>query len=68
MWRGDFNKLFKEIIEPQNLIKNFKNEKEFRDWLDLGNAEDIEATLKVFEKAEMYKICAIIKKYMEEYC
>ena len=67
MWRGDFNKLFEGTIEPQKLISNFKDEKDFINWLSMGSLEDIQCTLKVFEKAEMYRVCGIIKKYIEKY-
>lgn len=67
-YRGDYEKLFKNIIEPNNFIQNFKDEKEFCEWLDMGSVEDLECTLKVFEKAELYSICSIINKYIKENC
>ena len=40
------NLTYEKIIDPVEFIKNFKNEKEFIDWLSLGTVEDIEACLK----------------------
>ena len=58
------NEAYETIIDPVELIKNFKTEKDFIDWLDLGTPEDVEQTLQVFEDAELYEYCAIIKKYI----
>lgn len=53
---------YENIIEPQNFIKNFKTIEDFNKWLDQGTVEDLEATLKAFEEAELYEHCILILK------
>ena len=61
------NQSYKDLIEPANFKRNFKNEAEFIDWLNTDGTtlEDLEATLKEFEKAEEYRICIIIKNQIK---
>jgi hypothetical protein len=55
------NEVYLELINPINLITNFKTQDEFKDWLDLGSKEDLKHTLKAFEECELYEHCQIIK-------
>ena len=50
------------IKEPAFFINQFKDKAEFREWLIEGSIEDLECTLKAFEKAELYEYCAMIKE------
>lgn len=61
----ELDRLYKEFIEPSNFIKNFKNEKEFRDWLQSGTKEDCLCALEVFEASELYEVCIIIKDHSD---
>lgn len=56
---------FEKIIEPHNFIKNFKNKKEFEEWLKTGSKKDLECILLRYEKAELYEICEIIKNIIQ---
>lgn len=58
-------RLYKEFIEPSNFIKNFKNEKQFRNWLQSGTKEDCLCALEEFEADELYEICIIIKDHLD---
>lgn len=52
---------YEDFIDPQNLIKHFSDENEFREWCKKGTIQDLKCTLEAFEKAELYEICLIIK-------
>jgi hypothetical protein len=53
--------IYKLIIEPKNIRNQFKNEKDFKDWLKTGTKKDLECTFKVFKNAKMHEDCIIIK-------
>lgn len=59
------NLQYENIIEPQNIRNHFKSDEEFTSWLETGTKEDIECTLKIFEEAELYEDCVIIKKTLD---
>jgi hypothetical protein len=59
------DEIFKEFIQPENLITLFENDQEFIDWLRIGTVEEMGWALKVFEKSELYRHCDLIKKEME---
>lgn len=59
------NLQYENIIEPQNIRNQFKSNEEFTSWLETGTKEDIECTLQIFEEAELYKDCVIIKKILD---
>ena len=61
----DINLLYEFLTNPEELIKNFKTDLEFIDWLKLGTKEDLIYTLKAFEESEMYKYCTLIKERIE---
>lgn len=54
------NDIYLEIIEPNKIITNFETIEDFEEWLELGTKEDLLATLKAFEEAELYEYCQII--------
>ena len=55
------NQFYQNIIDPKNIRSQFKSELEFVSWLEAGSVEDLKCTLKVFQDAEMYEDCLIIK-------
>ena len=55
------NTAYQIIINPINIRHYLKSDEEFVSWLEIGNEEDLECTLKVFEEAELYEDCVIIK-------
>lgn len=58
--------MYDNLIDPVNFIKNFKNEGQFVEWLEIGTMLDLQATLKAFERAEMYELCVIIQSVIEK--
>ncbi|OED34277.1 hypothetical protein AB832_07930 [Flavobacteriaceae bacterium (ex Bugula neritina AB1)] len=52
----------KHIGCPTMLVKSFKSKQEFRQWCKEGSKEDLEATLKAFEEAELYEYCVVINE------
>lgn len=61
------NEMYIEIIKPQKIRSHFKLNSEFESWLETGSKQDLICTLKVFEEAEMYEDCVIIKNKINEY-
>ena len=60
------NIAYEYIIEPCNIREQFDSVSDFIVWLNLGSVKDLQCTLEVFEKAEMYLDCTIIKKIIHE--
>ena len=54
-----------QIINPKYLIKYFKTQERFEEWLMLGTKQDLLCTLKAFEKEEMYEQCILIKQFID---
>ncbi len=53
------NKAYFELIEPENLLEHIED---FDEWLNLSESkQDLEHTLKEFEKSELYEYCAKIR-------
>ena len=59
------NLQYENIIEPQNIRLYFKTVEEFASWLETGTKKDIECTLKIFEEAELFEDCVIIKQTLD---
>lgn len=59
------NKIYENIIEPQNIRSYFKSKEDFASWLDTGEVEDLKCTLRAFELNEMYEDCVIIKNKLD---
>lgn len=59
------NLQYENIIEPQNIRSYFKSNEEFTSWLETGTKEDIKCTLQIFEEAELFEDCVIIKKTLD---
>lgn len=56
---------YEELINPIYIRSLIKTEERFYEWCEMGTIEDLKNTLKVFEEAEMYEDCAIIKKALD---
>lgn len=57
---------YNKLIKPDNFIKQFNNLFEFEEWCYIGTIEDLEATLKEFEKYELYEYCSVIKSVIQD--
>jgi len=59
------------LTEAKSIREQFSTEKEFEDWLRIdfegSHYEDLLFALQVFEEAEMYEDCIIIKKILDEF-
>lgn len=62
----DLNEAYERITEVGEFVKNFKDDDDFCDWLRSGTLADLQACLKVFEKAEFYEKCVLIQKVIKE--
>ena len=61
----NLEQMYLDLIQPSKLVEHFENEEEFREWLKIGTAEEMEWALKAFEKEELYRYCKIIKEEIE---
>ena len=59
------NEYYEKLIEPKNIRAQFKTKQEFISWLETGTKEDLICTLGVFEDAELYEDCVIIKDMID---
>lgn len=57
---------YEQLWMPCNFVQLFKSMEEFEDWANLGTAEDVYCTLKLFEKQELYEYCSILLKIYKE--
>ena len=62
----ELDNVYVVLLNPQELVKYFKDDAEFENWCETGEVFDLSETLKVFESHEMYEHCAIIKKVMDQ--
>ena len=56
----ELENIYRDIIDPPNLIKHFVDLEDFRYWLRDGTIQDLEISLKLFEEYELYEHCQII--------
>lgn len=59
---SNINSFYEGLIDPPELVKNFKSDKEFIDWLRIGTKKDMKCALRAFEIEEMYEYCNLIKE------
>lgn len=59
-------KKYLELIRPDRFIQLFKDGDDFREWLELGTIEDIEACTKAFIKFELYEHCRVMQEVIQE--
>jgi len=59
------NQAYEEMIDPR-YMRSIQNDEQFNQWCDLGTVQDLECALVVFENAEMYEDCIIIKNKIYE--
>lgn len=59
------NQAYEELCEP-SYIRSIQTEEQFIQWCNIGTGKDLECALKVFELAEMYEDCILIKQVLEE--
>ncbi len=59
------NQAYEELCEPRH-IRSIQTEEQFIQWCNIGTIKDLECALKVFELAEMYEDCILIKQVLEE--
>ena len=57
---------YEHLWMPCNFVQLFKSMEEFEEWANLGTAEDVYCTLKLFEKQELYEYCNILLKIYKE--
>jgi len=62
----ELNQKYRDLIRPTNFIHVFDTEDEFKEWARLGTVEDLEWTIKEFEKDELYNYCEILKQIQNE--
>lgn len=57
------NQAYEELCDPK-YIRSIQTESQFIQWCNIGTIQDLECTLKVFEDAEMYEDCILIKQVL----
>ncbi len=55
-----------DLIIPTNFIQTFKTDNEFIEWANQGSVEDLDCTIREFEKYELYEYCSILKQIRDE--
>tara|TARA_R110000851_G_scaffold2508_2_gene9937 strand:- start:3080 stop:3325 length:246 start_codon:yes stop_codon:yes gene_type:complete len=63
---GSIIRAYEDLINPVNIIKHFKTDKEFKDWARDGSIKDIEYTMERFEAAELYEHCKLLLEVKKE--
>lgn len=59
------NKAYEEMCDPK-YIRSIQSDEQFLAWCRIGTVEDLKCALLVFEQAEMYEDCIIIKEVINE--
>ena len=59
------NQAYEELCEPRH-IRSIQPAELFLLWCNIVTVKDLECALKVFELAEMYEDCILIKQVLEE--
>ena len=59
-------KAYEELINPVWIRSLIKTEERFKEWCKSGTIEDLENTLIVFEKKEMWDDCIIIRDVLQQ--
>ncbi len=59
-------KAYEELINPLWIRSLIKTEERFIDWCNNENIDDLECTLLVFEKEEMWNDCIIIRNVIQQ--
>ena len=59
------NQAYEEMCNPR-YIRSIQSDEQFEQWCNIGSVQDLECALIVFEKAEMYEDCLIIKRIINE--
>lgn len=59
------NKAYEEMCDPK-YIRSIQSDEQFLAWCHIGTIPDLRCALAVFETAEMYEDCIIIKKVINE--
>jgi len=62
----DLIKAYEELINPVWIRSLIKTEARFKEWCKSGTIEDLENTLIVFEKEEMWDDCIIIRDVLQQ--
>lgn len=57
---------YEHLIDPLNFVQNFKTKEEFKEWARQGLINDIKATIKCYEKKELYLHCAWLQEVIDE--
>ncbi|QQO97068.1 hypothetical protein Nekkels1_64 [Cellulophaga phage Nekkels_1] len=57
---------YEEMMIPSNFVKGFADMEHFREWARQGIINDCKATLKVFEKHEMYEYCKVLQDVIDD--
>ena len=51
---------YNEIKDPNNLVRQFKDIQEFREWANMGTVEDLLCAIQEFYKCGLNEHCIII--------
>ncbi len=62
----EFEKKMADMLYPPNFVNIFPTMGSFREWVSLGEKEDIETILKLYEYHELYEHCIIIKEELNK--
>lgn len=57
----EIDEAYETLIQAEEFVKNFKDERDFVSWLKTGNVDELECALKVFETAELYWHCIRVR-------
>lgn len=61
----ELEKMYIDLIQPKNLVEYFIDDEDFREWVQMGTADEMRWALKAFERDELYRYCKIIKEEID---
>lgn len=62
----DIENYYNLLVCPQNFVKTFKDNEEFKDWARIGSIKDLFCALEEFKHAELYEYCRLISDVIKE--
>jgi len=63
---SNFINTYIDCIIPDNFIKNFNSDDEFKEWLRKGSEDDLQCALSEFEQSELFEYCELIIDVLNE--
>jgi protein-arginine kinase activator protein McsA len=63
----EIEKIYLDLISPINFRGNFKNDIEFKNYLNNRNLDDLNILMSKFVEAQDYETCCLIRDSINDY-